>query len=433
MKILILGSGGREHAMAWKCRQSAELDEIWCAPGNGGISLDAECLPLDLGDVVATADLAAQLGAELTIVGPELPLVRGVADEFARRGLTILGPSQKAARLEGSKIFAKEFMQRHGIPTADGLGRFDEKDQAQGALRSARWPLVIKADGLCAGKGVLVASTKNEAEEFVEKLFEGGEFGEAGKQVLYEQALAGHELSYIILTDGEEFISLAPTRDHKRAYDDDRGPNTGGMGTYSSDEILSPALEDQIIATIVQPTLAGLRAESIAYRGFIFFGLMLTSEGPKVLEYNCRLGDPETQSILLRADFDFARACRDAATGKLQVSQAKWSPGASACVIIASEGYPASPVVGRRINGLEAASQVEGAVLFHSGTKRQGEAYYTTGGRVLGVAARGKSLLEATASAYHAAGRIEIAGSHYRNDIGRSGVTRVAGADEAHG
>jgi phosphoribosylamine--glycine ligase len=433
MKILILGSGGREHAMAWKCKQSAELDEIWCAPGNGGISLDAECLPLDLGDVVATADLAAQLGAELTIVGPELPLVRGVADEFARRGLTILGPSQKAARLEGSKIFAKEFMQRHGIPTADGLGRFDKKDQAQGALRSARWPLVIKADGLCAGKGVLVASTKNEAEEFVEKLFEGGEFGEAGERVLYEQALAGHEVSYIILTDGEEFISLVPTRDHKRAYDDDRGPNTGGMGTYSSDEILSPALEDQIIATIVQPTLAGLRAESIAYRGFIFFGLMLTSEGPKVLEYNCRLGDPETQSILLRADFDFARACRDAATGKLQVSQAKWSAGASACVVIASEGYPASPVVGRRINGLEGASQVEGAVLFHSGTKRQGEAYYTTGGRVLGVAARGKSLLEATASAYQAAGRIEIAGSHYRNDIGRSGVTRAAGADEAHG
>ncbi len=433
MKILILGSGGREHAMAWKCKQSAELDEIWCAPGNGGISLDAECLALDLGDVVATADLAAQLGAELTIVGPELPLVRGVADEFARRGLTILGPSQKAARLEGSKIFAKEFMQRHGIPTADGLGLFDEKDQAQGALRSARWPLVIKADGLCAGKGVLVASTKNEAEEFVEKLFEGGEFGEAGKRVLYEQALAGHELSYIILTDGEKFISLAPTRDHKRAYDDDRGPNTGGMGTYSSDEILSRALEDQIIATIVQPTLAGLRAESIPYRGFIFFGLMLTSEGPKVLEYNCRLGDPETQSILLRADFDFARACRDAAAGKLQVSQAKWSPGASACVVIASEGYPASPVVGKRINGLEAASQVEGAVLFHSGTKRQGEAYYTTGGRVLGVAARGKSLLEATASAYQAAGQIEIAGSHYRNDIGRSGVTRAAGADEARG
>jgi phosphoribosylamine---glycine ligase len=433
MKILILGSGGREHAMAWKCKQSAELDEIWCAPGNGGISLDAECLALDLADVVATADLAAQLGAELTIVGPELPLVRGVADEFARRGLTILGPSQKAARLEGSKIFAKEFMQRHGIPTADGLGSFDEKDQAQGALRSARWPLVIKADGLCAGKGVLVASTKNEAEEFVEKLFEGGEFGEAGKRVLYEQALAGQELSYIILTDGEEFISLAPTRDHKRAYDDDRGPNTGGMGTYSSDEILSRALEDRIIATIVQPTLAGLRAESIAYRGFIFFGLMLTSEGPKVLEYNCRLGDPETQSILLRADFDFARACRDAAAGKLQVSQAKWSPGASACVVIASEGYPASPVVGKRINGLEAASQVEGAVLFHSGTKRQGEAYYTTGGRVLGVAARGKSLLEATASAYQAAGRIEIAGSHYRSDIGRSGVARAAGADEASG
>jgi phosphoribosylamine---glycine ligase len=431
MKILILGGGGREHAIVWKCKQSADLEEIWCAPGNGGISLDAECLALDLSDVVATADLAAKLGADLTIVGPEMPLVRGVADQFARRGLTILGPSQKAAQLEGSKIFAKEFMQRHEIPTADVVGLFGEKGEAHGALRSVSWPLVIKADGLCGGKGVLVASTKQEAEEFVEKLFEGGEFGEAGRRVLCEEALAGRELSYIILTDGEKFISLAPTRDHKRAYDDDRGPNTGGMGTYSCGEILSRQLEELIIATIVQPTLAGLRQQSIAYRGFIFFGLMLTSEGPKVLEYNCRLGDPETQSILLRADFDFARACRDAATGKLEVSQAKWSPGASACVVIASEGYPVSPVVGKRINGIEAASQVEGAVLFHSGTKRRGEAYYTTGGRVLGVSAQGQSLAEATARAYQAAREIEIAGSHYRKDIGRSSATRAAAADEA--
>ena len=433
MKILILGSGGREHAIAWKCKQSAQVEKIWCAPGNGGIALDAECVALNVADVTAAANLAAKLEADLTIVGPELPLVRGVADEFARRGLTILGPSQKAAQLEGSKIFAKQVMQRHGVPTADIYGIFDDKHQAQNALRSVEWPLVIKADGLCAGKGVLVTSSEKEAAEFVAKLFEGGEFGEAGKRVLYEQALDGRELSYIILTDGEKFISLAPTRDHKRAYDDDRGPNTGGMGTYSTDAMLPRELEDEIIATIVRPTLAGLRKDGMPYRGFIFFGLMLTKVGPKVLEYNCRLGDPETQSILPRADFDFARACMDAATGNLEVSQAKWHPGASACVVIASEGYPANPAVGKRINGIEAASKVQGAVVFHSGTKREGDAYYTTGGRVLGIVGRGSSLTEATDRCYDAVSRIEIAGSHYRKDIGRTKTRVVAGAEERNG
>jgi phosphoribosylamine---glycine ligase len=433
MKILILGGGGREHAIAWKCRQSADVEKIWCAPGNGGISRDAECVALNLSDVTATADLAVKLGADLTVVGPELPLVRGVADEFARRGLTILGPSQKAAQLEGSKIFAKEFMQRHEIPTAAICGVFDDKKAALAALGSVEWPLVIKADGLCAGKGVLVAPSEEEAAKFVGKLFDGGEFGEAGKRVLYEQSLSGSELSYIILTDGENFISLAPTRDHKRAYDGDRGPNTGGMGTYSSDDMLSPETEDEIITKIVKPTLAGLRKEGTPYRGFIFFGLMLTSDGPKVLEYNCRLGDPETQSILLRAGFDFARACMEAATGKLDVAQAKWLPGASACVVIASEGYPANPVVGTRIEGLEAANQVSGAVVFHSGTRREGGTYHTAGGRVLGVAARGDSLAEAAERAYDAASRIEIAGSHYRKDIGRTKAARTAVEAKANG
>jgi len=419
MKILILGGGGREHAIAWKCKQSAEIEKIWCAPGNGGISRDAECVPLNLSDVGATAVLARKLGVDLTIVGPELPLVRGVADEFAKQGLTILGPSEKAAQLEGSKIFAKEFMQRFGVPTAGTYGVFDEKDAAQRALRSVQWPLVIKADGLCAGKGVLVTSSEKEAAEFVEKLFEGEEFGDAGKRVLCEEALPGSELSYIILTDGEKFISLAPTRDHKRAFDGDRGPNTGGMGTYSTDGILQSELETEIIAKIVKPTLAGLRMEGIPYRGFIFFGLMLTKDGPKVLEYNCRLGDPETQSILLRANFDFARACMEAAQGRLQVSQVKWFPGASACVVIASEGYPANPVVGKRILGIEKASQVCDAVVFHSGTKRDGDAYYTAGGRILGIAARGPALVDASNTAYDAASKIEIVGAHYRRDIGR--------------
>jgi phosphoribosylamine--glycine ligase len=433
MKILIIGSGGREHAIAWKCRQSAAVEKIWCAPGNGGISLDAECVPLNVSDVSAAADLAERLGADLTIVGPELPLVNGVADEFAKRGLTILAPSQKAAQLEGSKIFAKEFMQRHGVPTADTYGVFDDTAHVQQMLCSAAWPLVIKADGLCAGKGVLVTSSETEAGEFIEKLFTGGEFGDAGKRVLLEEALAGRELSYIILTDGENFISLAPTRDHKRAYDHDRGPNTGGMGTYSTDEMLPREMKDEILSKIVRPTLAGLRKEGMPYRGFIFFGLMLTKDGPKVLEYNCRLGDPETQSILLRANFDLAQACMGAATGKLNSLQPVWFPGASACIVIASEGYPEKPLLGREISGIEEAGKVEGAVVFHSGTKREGGSYTATGGRVLGVAARGDSLDEATSRAYDAASRIGIAGSHYRRDIGRSKVGEAMAAEKANG
>ena len=357
MKILIIGGGGREHAMAWKLRQSASVGKIWCAPGNAGIAREAECVPLDAGNVTTAADLAAQVGADLTIVGPELPLVNGIADEFARRGLTILGPGKAAAQLEGSKVFAKRFMEQHGIPTAAVRGVFETAADALATLDSGPWPLVIKADGLCAGKGVLVASDAREAAEFIERLIVRREFGDAGARVLVEEGLAGQELSYIVLTDGENSISLAPTRDHKRAFDNDEGPNTGGMGTYSSDDMLTAELEEEILATIVRPTLEGLRKENMEYRGFIFFGLMLTESGPKVLEYNCRLGDPETQSILLRADFDFARACAEAASGKLDTSQAKWLPGASVCVVMASERYPAHPVLGAEIAGLEEASK----------------------------------------------------------------------------
>ncbi|MGA9483590.1 MAG: phosphoribosylamine--glycine ligase [Candidatus Acidiferrales bacterium] len=432
MKILIIGGGGREHAMAWKLRQSALVEKIWCAPGNGGVARDAECVPLDAGNVTAAADLAARLGVDLTIVGPELPLVNGIADEFARRGLAILGPGKAAAQLEGSKIFAKRFMERHGIPTAGVRGIFETTADAYAALDSGAWPLVIKADGLCAGKGVLVASDAREAAEFIERLMVKREFGDAGARVLVEEGLAGQELSYIVLTDGENFISLAPTRDHKRAFDNDEGPNTGGMGTYSSGAMLIAELEEEILATIVRPTLAGLRKENMEYRGFIFFGLMLTENGPKVLEYNCRLGDPETQSILLRADFDFARACAEAATGKLDVSQAKWLPGASVCVVMASEGYPSHPVLGAEIVGLEEASKVRGTVVFHAGTKVEHGHYYTSGGRILGVGAVGASLRDASLAAYDAASRIGIPGAHYRRDIGTTaGKSKAAAKAEA--
>ncbi|MDE3169065.1 MAG: phosphoribosylamine--glycine ligase, partial [Acidobacteriota bacterium] len=382
MKILVIGGGGREHALVWRLKQSASVEKIWCAPGNDGIAREATCIPLDLKSPVAAADLAANLGADLTIIGPELPLVLGVADEFASRGLALLGPAKSAARLEGSKIFAKRFLERHGIPTAV-IYDIINKGQLFSASRAAPWPRVIKADGLCAGKGVLVTDSERQARAFIERLFDGKEFGDAGKQVLVEEALQGEELSYIILTDGEHFIPMAPARDHKRAYDNDQGPNTGGMGAYSTDSILPPALETEIVAKIVRPTLEGLRVEGIPYRGFLYFGLMLTAEGPKVLEYNCRLGDPETEAVLPRADFDFAEACRLAAVGTLAGFQANWRHGASVCVVIASEGYPVNPKMGAEIRGLEDAERVPGAVVFHAGTKREGSTFRTSGGRVL--------------------------------------------------
>jgi phosphoribosylamine--glycine ligase len=434
VNILIIGSGGREHATVWKLRQCASVKKIWCAPGNGGISNDGECLPVDLNDVEGAASLAARLGADLTIVGPELPLVLGIADEFRKRGLALLGPAREAAQLEGSKVFAKQFMRRHRIPTASVYGIFDSARDAHAALDSVDWPLVIKADGLCAGKGVLVTSSRREAGTFIDRLIEQHEFGDAGSRVLLEESLPGDELSYIILTDGNDFISLAPTRDHKRARDNDEGPNTGGMGAYSTDDIVPPELESKILDTIVRPTLDALRQEGIPYRGFLYFGLMLTPAGPRVLEYNCRLGDPETEAILLRADFDLAAACMNAARGNLGRFAAKWSRDASVSIVIASEGYPGDPKTGRRIDGLGEAAKVPGSVVLHAGTRRDGGEYYTCSGRVLVVSARGGDLAAACRVAYDAVSRIKFDGAHFRSDIGcLSSVKSQAAADPPAG
>jgi phosphoribosylamine---glycine ligase len=419
MKILVIGGGGREHAMAWMLKQSVSATKVWCAPGNDGIARDVECVPLDLKDVGATADLATRLGADLTVVGPEMPLVLGIGEEFAKRGLTLLGPGRQAAQLEGSKIFSKQFMERHKIPTAGVYGMCDSTADARAKLDAAKWPMVVKADGLCAGKGVLVAKTQSEATDFIGRVMDKGEFGDAGNRVLLEEGLAGDELSYIILTDGKDFIRMAPARDHKRAYDNDEGPNTGGMGAYSTDDILPAALERRIIETIVGPTLEGIAADGMAYRGFLYFGLMLTGEGPKVLEYNCRLGDPETEAVMLRGDFDFADACMRAARGELRGFEAKWLPGPSICVVIASKGYPGDPKTGLSIEGLADAAQVKGAVVFHAATKRDGATLRTTGGRVLVVSARGTDLREARGIAYEAVGKIKIEGAHFRKDIGK--------------
>ncbi len=419
MKILVIGSGGREHALVWKLRQSSQVTKVWCAPGNGGIALDAECVAADVNDVAALATLAEKLGADLTVVGPEQPLVAGIADEFARKGLAIAGPNKKAAQLEGSKVFAKEFLQRHDIPTAPVYGIFDSPGDAYSALCAVDWPVVIKADGLCGGKGVLVAPDPDSATAFIERLMDKHEMGAGGNRVLAEEALEGEELSYIILTDGEHVLPMAPTRDHKRVFDGNKGPNTGGMGAYSSDDLLTPELEKEIQANIIRPTMDGLAQEGIAYRGFLYFGLMLTADGPKVLEFNCRLGDPETQPLMMRADFDLAAALMATATGKLGSVEAKWKPGAAVCVVMASKGYPGEFERGKKIEGLPASEGKEEAV-FHAGTKQEGNSYYTCSGRVLGVTAAGENLSAAVRRAYGLAEKIKFDGAHYRRDIGSS-------------
>jgi len=428
VKILVIGGGGREHALVWKFRQSPLVEKVWCAPGNGGISDDAECVPLDVKEVAAAADLAEKLGVDLTVVGPELPLVLGIADEFAKRGLMVLGPTRDGAQLEGSKVFAKRFMERHKIPTAAVYGIFDSPVDVYAELCEVDWPLVIKADGLCGGKGVLVTSSPDEATAFVDRVMDAREFGDAGKQVLLEEGLRGQELSYIILTDGENFISMAPTRDHKRAFDNDEGPNTGGMGAYSSNDLLPAGLEAAIVETVVRPTLKGLRADGISYHGFLYFGLMLTADGPKVLEFNCRLGDPETQAIVLRVEFDLAEACLAAAGGQLSTVKPKWSPSASVCVVIASEGYPGNPKTGLPIEGLDQVPQGSDIKVFHGGTTRKGRFTYTSSGRVLSVSALGTDLANARARSYDVASTIRIPGSFHRSDIAAAGTVKGRGA-----
>ncbi len=419
MKILVIGGGGREHALVWKLGQSAKVEKIWCAPGNGGIAAEADCVAADAGDVAALVNLAGKLGPDLTVVGPELPLVNGLVDAFEERKWPVVGPTKQAAQLEGSKVFTKEFLKRHGIPTAAMYGAYDSPGDAYGALCAVDWPVVMKADGLCAGKGVFLAGTPDEATDFIERVLERHELGEGGKRVVLEETLVGDELSFILLTDGKQYATLVPTRDHKRVFDKNEGPNTGGMGAYSSDELLPESLRQSITTKIVKPTLKGLAADGIRYQGFLYVGLMLTKDGPKVLEFNCRLGDPETQAIVARMDFDLAEVLAEVADGNLQPEKLNWKPGASACVVLASGGYPGKFESGKLIHGLPEAARVPDVKVLHAGTKRKGEEIVTVGGRVLGVTASGISLEAALGKAYEAVGKIQFEGMHYRQDIGK--------------
>ena len=429
MKILVIGGGGREHALVWKLKQSSRVEKILCAPGNGGIADDVECLPVEPGDVRALVALATRIAPDLTVVGPELPLVNGISDSFAERNWAIVGPSRQAAQLEGSKIFSKEFLLRHRIPTAKMYGAYDSARDAYAALGGVVWPLVIKADGLCAGKGVVLAPDLESARRFLENVMEKNRLGPGGRRVLLEETLEGEELSFIILTDGERYAPMVATRDHKRVFDGNQGPNTGGMGAYSSDELLPAGLRDAVITTIVEPTLRGLAKEGISYQGFLYIGLMLTKNGPKVLEFNCRLGDPEAQAIVARMDFDLAEVLADVAAKRLDPTKLEWKKGASVCVVLASGGYPGKFDIGEHIEGLTSSVTNSGVTVFHAGTKRERDSLVTSGGRVLGVTAAADCLAAALGLAYRASEEIHFAGMHYRKDIGAP-VGRVKAAGD---
>ncbi|MGO8736220.1 MAG: phosphoribosylamine--glycine ligase [Terriglobia bacterium] len=425
MNILVIGSGGREHALTWKLRESALMDEIYCAPGNAGIAQEAECRPVDVSNPAQILELANEIKADITVVGPEAPLVAGVVDEFKRAGRVIVGPTQAAARLEGSKIFSKQFMQRQCIPTA----RFrvaESFEQAVKALAEFSFPVVIKADGLAAGKGVVIAHTPEEAEKTLDEFMRQQTLGSAGEKVILEETLVGEELSFIVLTDGRAILPLVPTQDHKAVFDNDQGPNTGGMGAYSEDSILEESLRTEIIRNIVAPTLVGMAAEGTPYQGFLYCGLMLTAEGPKLLEYNVRMGDPEAQPIVMRLRSDLVELLVALGEDRLVTLEPHWSPNPSVCVVLASEGYPGKPKVGRVISGIATAETHGGVKVFHAGTKFENPQLLSTGGRVLGVTATAEDLPSAIACAYTAVSKIDFAGMHFRHDIGAKGLKRLS-------
>jgi phosphoribosylamine--glycine ligase len=401
------------------------MKEIYCAPGNAGIAQEAECLKVDLSRAIEILDLAKQLRADLTVAGPEAPLVAGLVDEFAQAGLTIVGPTQAAARLEGSKIFAKQFMQRRRIPTA----RFavaEDFDEAVEALSLFGVPVVIKADGLAAGKGVVVAHSEEEAQKTLDQFMREKTLGAAGERVVIEECLNGEEMSFIVLTDGRFILPLPPTQDHKALLDGDQGPNTGGMGAYSDDALLADSLREDILRRIVAPTLVGMAAEGATYSGFLYCGLMLTSGGPKVLEYNVRLGDPEAQPIMMRLRSDLVGLLLALRQGQLGALDAHWSPNPAVCVVLASKGYPGKPETGQVITGHEAAEALGGVKVFHAGTQVENHQLLTSGGRVLGVTATAEDLGTAIQHAYAAVGKIHFEGMHYRKDIGAKGLRRIS-------
>jgi phosphoribosylamine---glycine ligase len=416
MKVLVIGSGGREHALVWKLRQSPRVSKLYCAPGNGGIAAEADCVPADIKKLESLIAVADQLQPDLTVVGPELPLALGVVDEFTRRGWRIFGPTQAAARLEASKSFAKQFMQRCNIPTAH-YAICKSVEDVRDTLPRFHTPVVIKADGLAAGKGVVICKSKDEATAVAAEMLSGKMLGDAGSCLVIEECLKGEEISFLVFSDGERIVPLVATQDHKRVGDGDTGPNTGGMGAYSTRSMLDAQMQNWLVQHIARPVVLGMKAEGAEYRGVLYCGLMMTARGPMVLEFNCRFGDPETQAILMRLESDLLEAMEATIEGRVSDGDFRWSPDAAVCVVMASGGYPGIFEAGKKIVGLEEAGKMEGVKVFHAGTTARDNAYFTSGGRVLGVTARAPELEVALDRVYAATAKIGFEGAHYRKDI----------------
>ena len=419
MKILVVGSGGREHAVVDALAQSPEVRKIYAVPGNGGIREQAELVSIDANDLEGLAQFAAVERIDLTFVGPEMPLSKGIVDAFRRCGLTIVGPTAEQARLESSKIFAKQFFKLNGIPTAE-FSEASTLAEAYDVLERSKYPIVIKADGLAAGKGVVIAENPLDARRTVQQFMESRTLGEAGSRLVIEEFLEGEEASFHVFADGRYFQPMVAAQDHKRRFDADTGPNTGGMGAYSVDTILSERQQDTILSRIIKPTLEAAKS----YCGILYAGLMLTAEGPKLLEYNVRFGDPETQVILSRLKTNLLDVLIDIAEHRLPSRKLDWKPDAAATVVLVSMGYPGKVETGKQVFGLEEAKRIEGVKVYHAGTRSEDGKVYTSGGRVLNVTARGSTLAEALERAYFVAQMIEFEGKDYRKDIGKKGLAK---------
>jgi phosphoribosylamine--glycine ligase len=424
MNILLLGSGGREHALAWKMAASPLTDRLYCAPGNAGIAREAECVALDLADHGAVIAFCRENRIDLVVVGPEAPLCAGIVDDLEAAGIKAFGPTRAAARLEGSKGFTKDLCRANGIPTA-AYERFRAADPARTYVRARSAPIVVKADGLAAGKGVVVAQTVAEAEAAIDMMFGGG-LGEAGGEVVIEEFLTGEEASFFALCDGATAIALTTAQDHKRAFDGDQGPNTGGMGAYSPAPNIDDAMSARVMAEIITPTLRAMQAMGAPYKGVLYAGLMITADGPKLIEYNARFGDPETQVLMLRLMSDLVPALLASRDGQLKSFDLRWYPNPALTVVMAAKGYPGDYARGSVIEGLDDAAKVEGVEIFHAGTKADGNRILANGGRVLNVSAIGKTVREAQARAYEAISRIRWPEGFYRHDIGWRAIEREA-------
>lgn len=423
MKVLVIGGGGREHAIVWKLSQSRRIDKIYCCPGNAGISEIAECINVDDNKFEAVADFVKYEGVDLTIVGPEAPLSKGIVDVFERNGRKILGPNSKAAQLEGSKVFSKDLMKRYGIPTAE-YKVFTSYLHAEDYVRMKGAPIVIKADGLAAGKGVIIAKTVDEAIAGLKLIMKDRAFGEAGNRVVVEEWLDGEEASFMAFTDGKTILPMVSSQDHKRIFDGDKGPNTGGMGAYSPAPVITPELESVIMEKVMRPTVKGLQAEGIKYKGILYAGLMIKDNKPYTLEFNCRLGDPETQPVLSRLKTDLIDIALAIADERLSGINLEWKSDASVCIVAASKGYPGAYEKGKVIKGLDDAGKMDDIVVFHAGTSFNKNKLVTAGGRVLGVTALGKDIKDAKEKAYKAIEKIHFSGMHYRKDIADRAIKR---------